>query len=181
MKFRKQNDITVNGVRQGYDPRDAYQLRKWHNPFSNPPVQIWSYEDLEPEPEERAYWCTICKSRLVYLTASDTIWRCDNCMEFFDTKIQDVPVKNTNEFKVTPWFELQHYPTIDSDDTEIPFIEGIDHNTMLEEDLESRAHEDKRVQHINLHNVTFADAIRAGALSAKRKGRPDNNAYEEGL
>ena len=53
MKFRKRNDVTVNGVRMGFKDRDPYQLRKWHNPLSNLPVQIWSYEDLEPEPESR--------------------------------------------------------------------------------------------------------------------------------
>lgn len=54
------------------------------------------------------------------------MWTCSECSSYYDTKIQDVPVKNVIQFKVTPWFELQHYPTIDSDDTEIPFIEGIE-------------------------------------------------------
>jgi hypothetical protein len=40
---------------------------------------------------------------------------------------------------------------------------------MLEENLETRTQEDKRIQTINLHNVTFADAILAGALSSKKQ------------
>lgn len=71
--------------------------------------------------------------------------------------------------------ELQHYPTSDLDDIEAPFVEGIDHNSMLEEDLETRTHpEDKRIQTLNLYNVTFADAILAGALSANKRKKPDN-------
>ena len=90
-------------------------------------------------------------------------------MEFFDTKIQDVPVRNNNEFKVTPWSQLQHYPTVDMDDPEIPFAEGINHNTVLKEDLETRTQEDKRIQHLDFRNATFADAILRGALSSKKQ------------
>lgn len=72
-----------------------------------------------------------------------------------------------------------HYPTYDQDDPEVPFIEGIDHNANLEEDLENRSFEDRKVQHIDLRNVTFADAIMTGALSAKtRMKRTDNSAEE---
>ena len=39
---------------------------------------------------------------------------------------------------------------------------------MVEEDLERRTYEEKRVQHIDLHNVTFSDAILKGALSSKK-------------
>lgn len=164
-----QKAISVNGVRQEFKERDSYQLREWHNPLSNPPVQIWSYEDLEPEPEERVYHCAICKTKLDYIKNIE-MWNCSECMQYYDTKIQDVPIKNINEFRVTPWSELQHYPTVDMDDPELPFAEGIDHNVMLEEGLENKTHpEDKRVQHINLHNVIFADAILKGALTARKK------------
>jgi hypothetical protein len=94
-------------------------------------VQIWSYEEFESEePEEREYFCAICKGPLSYQIKLE-VWKCDECQEFYDTKIQDVPVKNINQFKATPWFELQHYPTSDEDDIELPFAEGIDHNTMI--------------------------------------------------
>lgn len=85
-------------------------------------------------------------------------------------------IKNTNESRVTPWAELQHSPTADADDTEIAWAKGINHNTMIEENPETRTYEDKRVQHINLHNVTFADAILAGALSSKKQKQQKEDA-----
>lgn len=84
MKFRKRNDVTVNGVRQGFKDRDSYQLRKWHNPSSNPPVQILSYEDLEYEPEERAYFCAMCKGKLEYIKNLQ-VWNCTECSSYYDT------------------------------------------------------------------------------------------------
>jgi hypothetical protein len=57
---------------------------------NTPKTQILAYsEDDDQEPEERTYWCAICKSSLVYLNHSDTVWRCDNCMTYYDTKIHD--------------------------------------------------------------------------------------------
>lgn len=146
MKFRKRNDLTVNGVRQGYDPRDAMLLRRETH---TPKTQIFRAEELEDEPEDRDYFCVICKSKLDYIKNLE-MWTCSECSSYYDTKIQDVPVKNISQFRVTPWFELQHYPTTDVDDIEAPYVEGIDHSAMLE---------DRRIQIINLHNVTFADAI----------------------
>lgn len=171
MKFRKRNDITVNGVRQGYDPRDAMLVRRETH---TPKTQIFSMEEIEGEPEDRDYFCAMCKGKLDFVKNLE-MWNCSMCSEFYDTKIQDVPVKNTNQFKATPWFELQHYPTTDEDDIEAPFVESIDHDAMLEESLETRVQENKRVQHINLHNVTFADAILKAALTARKKEDDDNN------
>lgn len=139
-----------------------------------PKTQIFSMEELEGEPEERDSFCAMCKGKLNYIENPE-MWTCIECYSYYDTKIQDVPVKNTSEFRVTPWFELQHYPTYDLDDIETPFAEGIDHNTMIEEGLETRVQGDKRVQHINLHNVTFAVAILKGALTARKKEDDDNN------
>lgn len=135
MKFRKQNDITVNGVRQGYDPRDAMLLLRKETD-NNPRIQTFTEDELEGPPEERA-WCAVCKGPLNYIKNLE-MWTCSECSSYYDTKIQDVPVKNVNQFRVTPWFELQHYPTSDINDIESPFVEGIDHNTMIEESLEYR-------------------------------------------
>lgn len=55
MKFRKQNDIIVDGVRPGFTLRDSLSIRKETD--NNPRVQIFSYQDEEDqEPEERTYW-----------------------------------------------------------------------------------------------------------------------------
>lgn len=166
MKFRKPNDLKGReGTRPGFTQADIIYLRRQTD---TPKTQIFSMEELEDPPEERVYHCAICKGRLDYIKNLE-MWTCSECSQYYDTKIQDVPVKNVNQFRVTPWFELQHYPTSDMDDIEAPFVEGINHSITIEEDLENRSFEDKRVQHINLHNVTFADAIRAGALSSKKQ------------
>lgn len=65
---------------------------------------------------------------------------------------------------------------LSEDDIEAPFAQGIDHNAMIEESLETRTHEDKRIQTINLQNVIFADAILKGALSSKKQGQQKEDA-----
>ena len=37
---------------------------------------------------------------MTYLDKTDTIWRCDNCLSYYDTKIQDKPLKNKSGFKL---------------------------------------------------------------------------------
>ena len=69
------------------------------------------------------YWCAICKSKLVYLTHTDTIWKCDNCLQYYDTKIQDRPVKDKSEFKLKSYHDP--YRQFDEDDPNIVFVEGI--------------------------------------------------------
>lgn len=134
----------------------------------SPKIQIFTEEELEGPPEDRAYWCAMRKGKLDYIKNLE-MWSCSDCSSYYDTRIQGVPVKSTTRFKVVPWFELQHYPTTDMDDFEVPFAEGIDHNTIIEKGLETRSQEDNRIQTINLHNVTFADAILKGALSSKKQ------------
>lgn len=172
MKFTKRNDITVDGVRQGFTLKDSIALRKDTN--NNPDVQIFSYEDDLEDPEDRTYWCAICKSKLEYLMGSDTIWRCDSCMEYYDTKIQDSVIKNKEDFKLAPYYGLRHYPTADADD--IPFVEAInlDDTEEEEEDLESRTFEDKRVQKIHVKG-SLADAILKGALTSKTSRKDDDS------
>jgi DNA-directed RNA polymerase subunit RPC12/RpoP len=163
MKFRKQNDIIVDGVRPGYTLRDSVSLRKETD--HNPKIQIFSYQDEEDqqEPEERIYWCAMCKSKLEYLNGSDTIWRCDNCMSYYDTKIQDSVVKDKEDFKLTPYSGLQHYPVFDADDPNLPFVEAINPDARDQEDppdLEIlRTSSDQRVQHIRVRGSP-GDALR---------------------
>jgi|ERR687898_2044041 NAD-dependent DNA ligase len=103
MKFTKRNDnnnITINGVRLGLTLRDSVVMRREAD--HTPRLQTFTLEDLEEDPEERTYWCAICKSKLVYLTNPETIWRCDNCLSYYDTKIQDRPIKNRLQTIFTP-------------------------------------------------------------------------------
>jgi len=171
MKFRKQNDIIVDGVRPGFTTRNSFSLRTDHTPK----IQIFAYseDDEEEEPEERTYWCAMCKSRLEYLKGSDTIWRCDNCMEFYDTKIQDSVVKDKEDFKLAPYSGLQHYPVFDADDPNIPFVEGINLDDK-EDNPETRTYENQRIQRIHVKG-SFADAIIKGALTSKTSRKDDDS------
>jgi NAD-dependent DNA ligase len=77
MKIKRyyHNDITVNGVKLGITHKDSVILRRETD--HNPKIQTFTFEDLEEPVEEQTYWCAICKSRLVNLERTDTIWRCD--------------------------------------------------------------------------------------------------------
>jgi hypothetical protein len=170
MKFKTyNNNITVNGIRQGFTLGDSVSLRRETD--HNPKIQTFTFEDLEEPAEERTYWCTVCKSRLVYLSHSDTIWRCDNCLSYYDTKIQDTPIKDKSEFKLFAHSEHDPYATMDVDDPNLPFLEGIDVNKGVADQNEAevlRRTQDQRIQHIHIRG-SFADAIRKGALAATNR------------
>ena len=172
MKFSsKRNDkISREGIRTGFSDADVtYLNRQTHTPRT----VIFSAEELEPEPESRQYFC-VCKSPLTYLKGSNTIWQCSECLSHYDLNIQDTPIKDQRDFKLTPYSQLQHYPQYDADDPTLPFVEGINLNKIVESDLETREHDERRIQHINLHNVSFADAIlHSNVLSAKKKQEDD--------
>jgi ribosomal protein L37AE/L43A len=123
--------------------------------FSQQDIQILTEEDYEEEdPEQRHYFCALCKSRLDFLKETGTMWRCNECMEYYNTSIQDVPVKDLRESKVKTYTELSHYPTYEEDDMFTPFIEGI--NPDREEDYDQEGVElvsssyDNRMQHIRV-------------------------------
>ncbi|HZA68327.1 MAG TPA: hypothetical protein VE548_01405 [Nitrososphaeraceae archaeon] len=116
-----------------------------------PRLQTFTLEDLEEDPEERTYWCAICKSELVYLNHTNTIWRCDNCLSYYDTKIQDTPIIDKPGIKLKSYHDL--YRQSDEDDLNILFVEGIDIESRDSEEngvQTIRASADKRVQHIRV-------------------------------
>jgi hypothetical protein len=80
----------------------------------------------DEEPERREYYCSICKSRLDFLKDAETICRCNECMQYYDTSIQDVPIKDVSESKVRIYSELDKFPTYEENDIWMPFMEGID-------------------------------------------------------
>jgi len=123
--------------------------------FSQQDIQILTEEDYEEEdPEQRHYFCALCKSRLDFLKETGTMWRCNECMEYYNTSIQDVPVKDLIESKVRTFPELDHYPTAEEDDIWLPFIESI--NPDQEEDYDQEgvelvsASHDNRIQHLKV-------------------------------
>jgi hypothetical protein len=85
-------------------------------------------------------------------------------------------LKDIKDFQLAPYSQLQHYPVYDENDPNTPFVEGIHLDKLEEEEgIEIRTYDNARVQKINLHNVTFADAILKGALTARKKPEEDNN------
>ncbi|HZD35627.1 MAG TPA: hypothetical protein VE130_10515 [Nitrososphaeraceae archaeon] len=119
-------DRSEEGVRTGFKYEDVQYLKKFDNASAGPEIQIFTAEEgLEEEPEARKYFCAICRSKLDYLKGTKTIWRCNECMEYYDTKIQDKPISNNKGFKVRPHHEINRYPKFAEDDTNIPFLKGI--------------------------------------------------------
>jgi len=90
--------------------------------------------------------------------------------------LQDTPLKDIKDFQLAPYSQLQNYPVFDENDPNMPFVEGIRLDELeKEEGLETRTYDNGRIQHINLHNVIFADAIiKSNVLSAKKKEGDDN-------
>jgi ribosomal protein L37AE/L43A len=138
-------------VNPGWKHEDQHYLSK----EADPELQVFSEEDWEDvEPEQQHYFCALCKSRLDFLKETGTMWRCNECMEYYNTSIQDVPVKDLRESKVKTYTELSHYPTYEEDDMFTPFIEGI--NPDREEDYDQEGVElvspsyDNRMQHIRV-------------------------------
>lgn len=163
MKHARRSDITVDGINHGFSLDSSIKLRRTNDTM--PSTQIWSStsDDDSVRPEQRRHYCAICHGPLAYLAGSNTAFRCDNCNEYYDTSIQDTPIKNITKFKATPHSEIQRYPSFDSEDA--PFVKAVDLNDTV--DIENRSYEGNRIQRINLHNTTFAEAMKAGALSAK--------------
>jgi hypothetical protein len=172
MKFTKSNDkIGIEGTRAGFEDRDIAYLNKQ---IHLPRTQIWSYEQLEDEiePEDKVYQCAICKSKLDYVKYLDA-YRCGLCIEFYDTNIQDTPLKDIEDFKLVPYSDQVHYPVFDENDLMTAFVENIHLNNIEEqEEIETRTYDNPRVQKIHVKG-TFADAIKDGVLSAKKKAEDD--------
>jgi hypothetical protein len=104
-------------IRYGFKLPDEYLLKKYDNASANPHTQIFSYEKMEEEESENTkYYCAMCRSRLKLMPRLE-IWQCGNCLETYDTKyLQDSVLKSIGDFKLTPHFAFQRYPTFDEND-----------------------------------------------------------------
>lgn len=115
----------MNDTNPGWKQQDERYLNRHDNASADPDIQLLTEDNLEEEnKEERQYWCAICQSKLDYIKNMD-MWYCSACVQYYDTKIQDVPIKDLSDSKVRVSAELQHYPTYDEGDIYSPFIEAI--------------------------------------------------------
>ena len=155
MKHARRSDITIDGINHGFSLDSSVKLRK--STDHTPGTQIWSSTSDEGSvrPEQRRHHCALCKGPLDYLTGSNTVFRCDGCNEWYDTSIQDTPIKNITKYRATPHFELQRYPVID-DEEDAPFVKAVNLDTDVE-DIDNR-YGYQRIQRIRVKG-TFADAI----------------------
>jgi hypothetical protein len=175
MKFTKRNDrVSSEGVRPGFNDSDITFLSKQ---IHTPRTQIFSYEELESaEPEDRHYFCAMCKSKLDYSKYLEA-YECKECVQYYDVQnLQDKPLTDIEDFKLVPYGAQRHYPEFDAEDPHTPFVETVDLNDTNEEieGVEVRSYDNGRIKHINIHNVTFADAIRFdNVLSAKKKSEDE--------
>jgi ribosomal protein L37AE/L43A len=115
---------------------------------------MFTEEELEDEePEQRTYFCAFCKSKLDHLREGidNTIWRCNECMTYYDTNIQDFPLKNISNSGVKTYSEFQYYPVFDEDAPDMIFMQGInpDEQSSIPKNVEI-LRDDNRVKHIQV-------------------------------
>lgn len=139
----------------GFSRQDQWYLTRYDNASADPDIQILTEEDFENENlEQRHYFCAICKSRLDFLKETKTIWRCNECMQYYDTSIQDVPIKNIKDSRVKTYAELEHYHQLDDDDIFMPFVQGVSPDA--DEDIPSNIEvisDDGRHKHIRIKGL----------------------------
>ena len=169
MKITKRNDtLSKEGIRPDFEQSDVIYLNKL---IHTPKTQIFSSEEIIEDRSQEQFFCALCKGKLDYIKKME-MWTCTQCVEYYDPNLQSGPLKDTTDFKLTSHTDLMHYPTADLDDS---FFEAINLIEKPEEGLENRSYEDQRVQHLSFKNITFADAILKGVLTAKKKLEEDND------
>jgi hypothetical protein len=82
------------------------------------------------------------------------MWYCQDCVQYYDTTIQDIPLKNIKDSRVGTYPELQHYPTAEEDDIWLPFVHGIspDDEENIPSNIEVIA-DDGRHKHIRVKGL----------------------------
>lgn len=69
----------------------------------SPRLQVFAEDNIDDqEPEQKQYWCAMCKNQLIYERKLE-IWKCDACFEYFDTKTQDSVIKDKSDSKLVPY------------------------------------------------------------------------------
>jgi ribosomal protein L37AE/L43A len=131
------------------------QIDEWYlNRHDNKHEPVFIQEDFEEQNKERReYFCAICKTRLDFLKETGTIWRCNACMQYYDTSIQDIPLKNIKESRVKTFPELSKYPTYDESDVYLPFVQGIDPDAETSIPDVEVLRDDGRIKHIRVKGL----------------------------
>ena len=81
-------------------------------------------------------------------------------------------MKDINDFKLVPYAAQRHYPEFDAEDPMTPFVEAVDLDNTEDKETditEVKSYDGGRVKFIKIKG-TFADAIKAGVLSAQKPG-----------
>lgn len=141
-----------NKINRGLRPQDEAYTRLHDNPTASPDIQMFTYEDLEDQPEERKYYCSLCKGKLQLLQGLGE-WYCMPCGQHYDINLWDTPIKDKKPFKLKPFMEFQHNPTYDEEDSNLPFAEGIEVDDLVEDTDDVTLVNntpDNRVQHIRV-------------------------------
>jgi hypothetical protein len=147
--MRKTKEPTI---RAGFKLKDEYYLRDHDDAQTDPEMQMFSDQDPEEANEDKRYFCATCKTRLDYYTDLEE-WFCDGCGQHYDTKIQDIPLVDTTDFKLTPYTGLRYYPEYDENDPNLPFVHSIDVDKLAGEAevVEVvKTSPDQRVKHIRV-------------------------------
>jgi hypothetical protein len=145
-KHTQFNTFTISGIRMGLTLKDSVLLKKDFD--YKPKIQTFIFEDdYNLEPEQREYFCAVDKSLLDYHKYLD-IWICHECFQHYDTRIQDTPIKDKSGFKLFAHSEHNPYATLDDNDPNLPFVQGIDPNREPEEHSKDAAVEQSKITEI---------------------------------
>ena len=161
MKVTRNKDTEVY---QGFSLKDQNYLRKFDNAAADPEIQLFTEEELEDE-NEIEYYCALCKSKLDHLREGidDTIWRCNNCMAYYDTNIQDLPLKNISSQRIRAYPEFEYYQEYDENDINTIFMQGIDADELGYQSSPKTVEilrDDNRVKHIKVRG-SLVEALAA--------------------
>src|SRR5918996_5257647 len=152
---RDNNNSSSSNPNTGWNQREQWYLNRYDNAEAGPDVQILNEEGWENENKERReYFCAICQSKLDYLKNLD-MWFCSACVQYYDTKIQDVPIKNLSESKVKTFPELDKYPTYGENDIYMSFVQGIDPDEYdsIPRNVEVLRDDGFRIEHIRVRGL----------------------------
>ena len=91
----------------------------------------------------------MCKSLLSYDKRLEA-YHCSSCVQWYDLRLQDTPLKNIKDFQLVPYGEQRHYPEFDQNDPMTAFIENIPVDKIYQEndEAEIRSYDNGRVQRI---------------------------------
>lgn len=118
---------------------------------------MFTEEELDEEPELRTYFCAFCKSKLDHLQQGidNTIWRCNECMVYYDTNIQDLPLKNISGHRIRTSPEFEYYQVYDENDINTIFMQGIDADEQgsIPRNVEMLRDDGFRIKHIRVKGL----------------------------